>query len=392
MPWKDVRPMDEKLLFLADHLRGVGNFSQLCERYGISRKTGYKWIERYRESGVEGLAERSRRPHHNADVIPYAIRQAILEIRTAQRDVPGPKKIQVLLERRFGGEALPSKTSIYNILKAAGQMAPRRRRRRATPSRIALRSASCANELWSADYKGQFKTRDGHWCYPLTVMDHASRYLLACDGQHGPRWKDARASFERLFREYGLPERIRTDNGVPFATTSVGGLSSLSIWWIRLGIVPERIEPGQPQQNGRHERMHRTLKSALGTDPAANLEEEQQQRLDAFRQHYNDDRPHEGLGQKRPREVYRSSPRPYPELLPELEYPKYYHPNRVCRNGLIYWRGLRIYISYMLASEWVGLEEKDQGQWDVYFGAILIGSFNEADIKGAKHDYLTLSV
>lgn len=391
MPWREVRPMDEKLLFLADHLRGVGDFSQLCQRYGISRKTGYKWVERYREHGVEGLQERSRRPHHHATEIPYAIRQAILELRAAQRDAPGPKKIQALLERRFGSEAVPSKSSIYNILKAAGQIEPRRRNRRVQPSRSRLRSASCPNELWSADYKGQFKTRDGHWCYPLTIMDHASRYLLTCDGQSGPRRQDAHASFERLFRECGLPERIRTDNGVPFATTGVGGLSHLSIWWIRLGIVPERIEPGQPQQNGRHERMHRTLKRALGHCPEANLEE-QQCRLDAFRQHYNDDRPHESLRQKSPVDCYSPSPRAFPERLPELEYPKYFHPNRVCQNGLIYWRGLRIYIGYLLAGEWVGLEEKEDGQWDVYFGVIPIGYFNEADTRGSKNDYLTLRV
>lgn len=391
MPWKEVRPMDERLLFLADHIRESGNFSQLCERYGISCKTGYKWVERYRQDGMGGLEERSRRPRLSPYAIPYAIRQAILELRTAQRNLPGPKKIQALLERRFGSEAVPSRTSIYNILKSAGQIAPRRRKRHATLSSTRLRSASHPNELWSADYKGQFRMRDGRWCYPLTVMDHVSRYLLVCDGQAGPRGRDARASFERTFREYGLPERIRTDNGVPFATTSVGGLSYLSIWWVKLGILPERIAPGQPQQNGRHERMHRTLKRALGSDRGADMEE-QQCHLDAFREQYNQHRPHEGLEQRSPGEVYLPSIRPYPERLPELEYPSYYHPNRVCRNGLIYWRGLRIYISYMLAGEWVGLEEREGGQWDVYFGALLIGSFNEADVKGSKEDYLSLCV
>lgn len=391
MPWKDVRPMDEKLLFLADHVRGIGTFSELCERYGISRKTGYKWVERYRESGLEGLAERSRRPHHSADEIPYAIRQAVLEIRRAQRDPPGPKKIQALLERRYGPDVVPSRSSIYNILKEAGAIEPRRRRRHAPSSRTHLQMARQPNELWSADYKGQFRMRNGQWCYPLTIMDHVSRYLLACDGQPGPRGRDARASFERMFREYGLPLRIRTDNGVPFATTSVGGLSYLSVWWIRLGIIPERIAPGQPQQNGRHERMHRTLKCALGAERGANLEE-QQHHLDTFREHYNHHRPHESLAQTNPADVYMRSLRPYPERLPELEYPNYFYRNRVCQNGLIYWRGLRIYISYMLAGQWVGLEERADGQWDVHFGTVLIGSFNEAETKGAKEDYLTLCV
>lgn len=391
MPWKDVRPMDEKLLFLADYLRGIGPFSRLCERYGISRKTGYKWVERYRKDGLDGLAERSRRPHQSGLEIPVAIRQAILELRTGQRDAPGPKKIQALLALRFGAELVPSKTSIYNILKAAGHIEPRRQRRRVAPSRSPLRNAHRPNELWSADYKGQFRTRDGRWCYPLTVMDHASRYLLACDGYSGTGLQDAKQSFERLFREYGLPERLRTDNGVPFATTGVGGLSRLSIWWIRLGIVPERIEPGQPQQNGRHERMHRTLKHSLGQSPGKNLEE-QQIWLDTFRQDYNEHRPHEGLGQQYPASCYRPSTRPYPERLPELEYPRYFHPNRVCQSGLIYWHGLRIYIGYLLAGEWIGLEEVGDGLWDAYFGVIRIGGFNERDTSGTKDDYLTLKV
>lgn len=391
MPWKDVRPMDEKLLFLADYLRGIGTFSLLCDRYGISRKTGYKWVERYREEGLDGLSERSRKPHRTSQEIPLAIRQVILELRTGQRDIPGPKKIQALLSQRFGPELVPSKTSIYNILKAAGQIEPRRQRRRVAPSRSPLRNAHRPNELWSADYKGQFRTRDGRWCYPLTVMDHASRYLLACDGRTGTSLSEARQSFERLFREYGLPERLRTDNGVPFATTGVGGLSRLSIWWIRLGIVPERIEPGQPQQNGRHERMHRTLKHALGQSPAKDLAA-QQIWLDAFRQDYNECRPHEGLEQQYPASCFHVSTRPYPERLPELEYPRYFHPSRVCQNGLIYWRGLRIYIGYLLAGEWIGLEEVGDGLWDAYFGVIRIGGFNERDTTGPKDDYLTLKV
>lgn len=391
MPWKEVKPMDEKLLFLADHLREAGNFSQLCERYGISRKTGYKWLERYREQGLAGLVERSRRPLHPGASIPFTIRQAILTLRSSQRDPPGPKKLQALLAERFGPVSVPSKTSIYNILRDAGLIEPRRRRRRVSPSRSPLRTANQPNELWSADYKGQFRTLDKRWCYPLTVMDHASRYLLACDGYTGTTLCDARRSFERLFREYGLPMRIRTDNGVPFATTGVGGLSRLSIWWIRLGIVPERIEAGQPQQNGRHERMHRTLKRAIGYPPALDLTAQQIQ-LDTFRQDYNQHRPHEGLDQRYPASCYQSSPRPYPSRLPALEYPRYFHPNRVCHNGLIYWQGLRIYIGYLLAGEWVGLEEVRDGVWDVYFGVIRIGSFSRMEAKGAKADYVTLKV
>lgn len=389
MPWKDVRPMDEKVLFIADYLRQVGNFSELCGQYGISRKTGYKWVERYREEGSEGLNERSRRPH-DTPATPYPIQQAILELRD-QRDPPGPKKIQALLARRFAAEAIPSKTTIYNILRRAGKIEPQRPSRRIKPAHSLLKSAHHPNELWSADYKGQFKTQDGRWCYPLTVMDHASRYLLGCEGLVGTRLPDTRAAFERLFREYGLPERIRTDNGTPFVTLGAGQLSQLSIWWIRLGIRPERIPPGQPQQNGRHERMHRTLKRSLGTPPAKDLRHQQIQ-LDAFRAHYNDQRPHEGLAQQSPSTCYAASPRTYPKRLPELEYPGYYHRLRVTQQGLVYWRSFAIYIGYILADEWVGLETIDDGIWNVYFGPIRLGSFDERKIGGARGNYLTLKV
>lgn len=389
MPWKDVRPMDEKVLFIADHLRQVGNFSELCERYGISRKTGYKWVERYRQEGSEGLNERSRKPHDSL-ATPYPIQQAILELRD-QRDPPGPKKIQVLLARRFEAELIPSKTTIYNILRRAGKIEPQRPSRRIKPSPSNLKSAHHPNELWSADYKGQFKTQDGRWCYPLTVMDHASRYLLGCEGLLGTRLPDTRAAFERLFREFGLPERIRTDNGTPFVTLGAGQLSQLAIWWIRLGIRPERIPPGQPQQNGRHERMHRTLKRSLGSPPAKDLCHQQIQ-LDAFKAHYNEQRPHEGLAQQSPSTCYTASPRNYPKRLPELEYPGYYHRLRVSQQGLVYWRSLAIYIGYLFADEWVGLEAINDGVWDVYFGPIRLGSFDERKIGGARGNYLTLKV
>lgn len=391
MPWREVIPMDEKVLFMADHLREAGSFSQLCERYGISRKTGYKWVERYRTSGIEGLEERSRRPHTMSGEIPYALRKAVIELRRQGREPLGPKKIQALLARRFPDQPVPSKSSIYNVLKREGMLEPRRRRRRvqATPNRPS--AATRPNELWSADYKGQFKTGDGHWCYPLTVMDHASRCLLGCQGLAGTRFTETRDVFERLFREYGLPERMRTDNGVPFASTAVGGLSKLAIWWIRLGILPERIEPGQPQQNGRHERMHRTLKRAVVHPPAANLAAQQIQ-LDSFRTHYNEQRPHEGLGQKSPQSCYQPSTRNYPESLPELEYPGYFQCPKVSANGIACWSGLRIYIGYLLAGERVGLEETGDGIWDVYFGPVRLGSFDERQTHGHLNDYLTLKV
>jgi putative transposase len=386
MPWKDVRPMDEKVLFIADHLREQGSFSELCDRYGISRKTGYKWVQRYQEAGVEGLGERSRRPLYSGET-PFAVREAILALRNELRDPPGPKKIQALLAGRIDAEAIPSKTTIYNILKRAGQVETRRRRRRVHRAVHPLQAAQAPNELWSADYKGQFKLRNGKWCYPLTVMDHASRYLLVCKGLTATRFSDAQGIFIRLFQEYGLPERIRTDNGVPFASTGVAGLSSLSIWWIRLGIHPERIAPGQPQQNGRHERMHRTLKRAIQAALAPHLRG-QQAIFDDFRTQYNEQRPHEGLQQQPPQSCYQPSPRPYPKVLPHPEYPGYFDRHRVCQNGLIYWRGKRVYAGYLLAGNWVGLEPVGDGLWDVYFGPIRLGGFDVRNAEGPRKDYL----
>ncbi|WP_348945178.1 integrase core domain-containing protein [Chitinibacter sp. FCG-7] len=388
MPWQEVKPMDEKVKFIADYLRGDLAFKALCGLYGISRKTGYKWVQRYRAQGIDGLQERSRRPHAPA-VTPYIVREAVLKFRNYKGDVLGAKKIQPLLLAQFGEAQTPSQTTIYNILKSAGCVKSRSRVARTVRSIKPLKVANQANQLWSVDYKGQFKLGNGQWCYPLTVMDHASRYLLSCEGLCNTTTADAKAVFERLFREYGLPERIRSDNGCPFASVGVGGLSKLAIWWIRLGIIPERITPGQPQQNGRHERMHRTLKQRIGAVGAADLVQ-QQMRLDEFRQHYNEGRLHEGLGQQVPSSAYAKSTRSYPEQLPELVYPDYFERGRVCQSGLIYWRSLRVYIGYLLRDEWIGLELVDEGIWDVYFGPVRLGSLDEREVKGAKNDYLRL--
>lgn len=391
MPWNEVKPMDQRILFIADHLRDRYSFSELCSRYGISRKSGYKWLGRYRREGVEGLEERSRRPHHSATAYPFAVRQAVIALRTDGGDVLGPKKIQALLARRYPDMDVPSRTTIYLILKRAGLIEAQRRRRRVSPHPGALNNPSTPNGLWSADYKGQFKLRNGQWCYPLTVMDHASRYLLGCQALAGTEFAPTRACFERLFREHGLPERLRTDNGAPFASTGAAGLSRLSIWWIRLGIVPERIKPGRPQQNGRHERMHRTLKRAVTRPVAADMPS-QQQAFDQFCQRYNEQRPHEGLEQNSPGSRYVRSVRAFPTKLPELEYPSYYECNKVASGGLVYWRSMRIYIGYLLTGQCVGFEPVGDGLWDVYFGPLRIGHFDERLMAGEKDDYLTLKV
>lgn len=391
MPWKEVKPMQQKILFIADHLRHVASMAELCAQYGISRKTGYKWLQRFHELGIEGLNEQPRRPTNSPTQTPYRIQQTIIALRQQFQITPGAKKLQVLLAQRYPHETIPSRSTIYNILNRAGLVQARRRKRRVAPYPQPFAPVTEVNELWSVDYKGQFKLRNARWCYPLTVMDHQSRYLCGCKALKGPRLKDTRAAFVCLFREYGLPRRIRSDNGTPFASTARGGLSQLAVWWIRLGILPERIEPGKPQQNGRHERMHRTLKQAATRPPSRSLRA-QQQRFDAFCKEYNHQRPHEALQQQTPASVYAPSPRPYPERLPPLHYPDYFEVRKVSGNGVMYWRNKLVYISHLLKDETVGLEEIDDGIWKVYFGPVKLGQFDERDFNDNTRSYLSIKV
>ena len=394
MPWKEIRPMDQKILFIADYLRGGYTFKDLCMMYGISRKTGYKWVKRYTELGADGLQDRSRQPHNSPLCISYAIREAIIRVRLdrrRKRTPPGPKKIKVLLGRDHPAWELPSETSIYNVLKKEGLVKPQKQRRRVAPAQRPFSPVHDPNDVWSTDFKGQFRTKDGTWCFPLTVMDHKSRFLLDCSGFDGTKFEPTKAAFENLFREYGLPWRIRTDNGVPFASIAAGGLSRLSMWWVRLGIIPERIEPGKPQQNGRHERMHRTLKEATAIPPAATVDQ-QQKMFDTFRNEYNHERPHESLEQKTPASQYRASSRSMPEKLPELAYPGYFKTALVHHNGVIHHQGHRVYVSGLLRKEKVGLEEISDGVWEVYYGPLRLGRFNMRAIKKSQNDYLKINV
>ncbi len=393
MPWKDVRPMDHRIVFIADYVRGGHSVTELCALHGISRKTAYKWLSRYEQLGLEGLADHSRRPHHSPERVAYAIRQAILEFRRRGNLIMGPKKIRRLLEQRFPGQALPSKTTIYNVLKSEGLVRPRRPRQRVPPSASPFAPAGAVNEVWSVDFKGQFVLGNRRWCYPLTVMDHHSRYLICCQGLGSTAGRPARKVFERCFREYGLPRRIRSDNGTPFAARTAGGLSHLAVWWVRLGIVPERIKPGKPQQNGRHERMHRTLKKAA-TRPAQGSFKVQQQHFEQFRYSYNHERPHESLNQDTPATHYQPSERAYPEQLPELEYPGFYRLKRVSPGGAIYFANRMVYLSHVLAGETVGLCQLDEHVWDVYFGPLRLGGFDLAtpNTKSKRRDYLSISV
>lgn len=391
MPWKKVNAMQQRLFFINDYLRAVGTVTELSEHYGISRKTAYKWIHRYHAEGEAGLKEHSRRPQHHPEKIPYRIEQAIITLRQQFTTRPGAKKLQVLLAQHYPNEPVPSKTSIYNILHRAHLVDSPKRKRRVAPYPQPFAPVNDVNELWSVDYKGQFKLRNSQWCYPLTIMDHQSRYLCDCTALAGPRFKATKAAFIKVFKRYGLPKRIRSDNGVPFASPTCGGLSQLSIWWIKLGIVPERIEPGKPQQNGRHERMHRTLKQAATRPPSSSLAA-QQKRFNAFCKEYNTQRPHEALNQKTPSMVYECSTRVYPKKLLQMHYPDYYDVRKVSHNGCVYWRNKLVYVSHLLKGEWVGLDEIADGLWEIYFGPMALGKFNVRQLKGKTTSYLSIKV
>ena len=376
MPWKEVKPMDQKLRFISDYLKDYFTISELCERYGISRTTGYKWINRYRASGrPDALFEVSRRPHSSPNKTADDVVETLLEIRD-KHPFWGPRKLLCLAAKRHPEWKLPAPSTVALILKRNGYIKPRRKRtRRYHPGRP-LTLMSEANEVWTADFKGHFKMQDGLYCYPLTIADGYSRYLFSCHGMLSLHQQPVKAVFKRLFEEYGLPEKIRTDNGNPFASNALGRLSRLSAWWIRLGIIPELIEPGCPEQNGRHERMHKTLKYETTIPPGANLGT-QQKRFDMFRNEYNHIRPHEALGMKTPATVYHPSSRAMPSHLPAIEYPAHYEVRRVSKNCGIRWKHKRISVSHVLAGEYIGLEEIDNGIWDVYYGPLWLGRFIE---------------
>jgi transposase InsO family protein len=383
MPWQATLLMDQRVQFIADFQRGVFDVADLARRFGISRKTAYKWIDRYAADGPAGLADRSRRPARCPHQTPTGIVEALLDLRR-HHPTWGAKKLLKVLGKRQPTWALPARSTVCDHLDRAGLItSPRRRRLSGHPGRP-LTPMTAPNGIWTADFKGHFKTRNGLYCYPLTIVDGYSRYLLACQGLVSTAVALARPTFLRLFQEYGLPDRIRTDNGVPFATTALGRLSTLSVWWIRLGILPELIEPSSPQQNGRHERMHRTLKAEATRPPSANLQA-QQVRFNRFRREYNHERPHEALDQETPASCYRPSGRALPPHLPLLEYPGHFEVRLVSRNSGIRWKKQWVCVTHTLAGEHVGLEEVGDGLWDVYFGPLKLGRMDERILRIEDH-------
>ena len=379
MPWSQTSPMDQKTQFIADYLRRSLPMTELCTHYGISRKTGYKWIDRYLHDGPQGLENLSRTPFTSPNRTPEHIVSALLELR-AHHPSWGAKKLLSVLERRHRGWELPARSTTCDILKRHGLIPKKRCRRTIGHPGKPTTQILGANDLWCADFKGQFKTADGIYCYPLTVTDSHSRFLLGCQALSSTRVEEAKPVFMRLFKENGLPSRIRTDNGVPFATNTLARLSRLSAWWVRLGVLPEFIEPGKPQQNGRHERMHRTLKAET-TRPPANTRLAQQRKFDRFRQEFNLERPHEALDMQTPASLYVPSPRPMPDKLPPLEYPDRFEVRYVSANGGIRWNRHWVNVSATCIGEYVGLEEIDDGVWNVYFGPLKLGRFLERHMR-----------
>jgi putative transposase len=378
MPWKEVSPMTERIRFIADYQRGLCSMAELCRRYGISRTTGYKLINRFCEEGPLACCDRSPRPRTSPTRTPQHIVDQILEARR-RHPTWGPKKLLAILTRKHPDWPWPARSTAADILKRNGLIRSRRRRRsQGHPGRPDTPMTE-PNEIWTIDFKGQFKTRDGLYCFPLTVVDGYSRYLLGCRAFLSTKGDDTKRALTGIFREYGLPSIIRSDNGTPFASGAIGRISRLSVWWIRLGIYPELIEPAHPEQNGRHERMHRTLKAEATRPPSANRRA-QQRRFNSFQRAYNEVRPHEALGQETPASVYHASDRVFPERLPSVEYPSHYIRRRVSNNGGIRWHSNWVNVSHVLGGEYVGLEEVDNGAWDVYFGPLRLGRFSERDM------------
>jgi putative transposase len=365
--------MDERVKFVARYLNGE-TMSELCREFGIARKTGYKIVERYQESGVMGLTDRSRRPVRYGNQLPMQVEKALLQIK-ADKPSWGAPKIRERFIRKYPDIKPPAKSTIHALLDRHGLVLPRGRKRyraQGTP----LSEGKSPNDLWCADFKGEFQLGNGRYCYPLTITDYSSRYIIACEGLESTKEPTAFPVFEQAFKEFGMPSAIRTDNGAPFASpNSLFSLSKLSVWWLRLGISIERIRPGNPQQNGRHERMHLTLKKETAKPAQMNFLQ-QQARFDSFIEEFNSERPHEALGMKYPGELYQKSLRPYMGL-PSVEYPMHDRVILVTSCGRICIKKLKINLSQVFAGQAVGIKEVNDKIWLVSFMDYDLGYFDE---------------
>ena len=377
MPWLETAPVDQRERFISEYQHGLYDMTELCVRYSISRKTGYKWLERFEAGGRPALRDRSHAPHRCPHRIPEEVAQAICAARHAHPSW-GPAKLLDWLALHRPELPRPAVSTAGDLLARQGLVKPRRRRRPAQHPGVVPPTTAAPNDLWTIDFKGHFRTRDGVYCYPLTLADQHTRYLLACQGLRSTKGHQARRVLEWAFRTYGLPRAIRSDNGVPFATTGIHGLSQLNVWWMRLGITHQRILPGCPQQNGAHERMHKTLKAEAIRPPRGSLAA-QQRAFNAFRREYNEERPHTALAGQPPVRHYAPSPRPYPAHLPPLEYPGHFLVKRVTTAGTFRFKHRLLFIANALKQHHIGLEEVDTGIWSIYFGPVLLARLDERD-------------
>ena len=374
MPWAETNPMLERQHFVHDLASGHWPLTELCVRYGISRKTGYKWLHRYHQSGARGLRDHSRVPRSCPHQTPADVVQLILDEHA--RFAWGARKILKRLRTRDPKRAWPARSTIFDILARHGRVRHRRRRRHWKHPGAAPFNTTAPNQIWTIDFKGQFRTRNGRYCYPLTVLDHFSRYLLRCQALPDVTGAGVKPHLRRLFRTYGLPDAIRSDNGAPFASTGIHGLNRLNVWWLQLGIVHQRITPGSPQENGAHERLHKTLKARATMPPAANLNL-QQRVFNAFRRTYNELRPHEALDDETPASRWTPSARPYPERIPPPEYPGHFEVRRVSTAGTFRLYAGQYFLSHALDGEHIGLEEVQDGIWNILYYDTLLGRFDE---------------
>lgn len=375
MPWKECSKMDQKLKFIARLLDGE-EMASLCREFSISRKTGHKIWKRYKDSGIDALTDRSRRPYKQANQLPFQIEKLIVSIKK-ERPTWGARKIRERLKRQFPDIKLPAKSTVHAVLHRNG-LVNKRKKIRYKAKGTFLSNVNQPNQLWCADYKGQFLMGNKIYCYPLTITDYSTRFLLACDALETTKEQYAFSVFESAFKEHGIPDAIRTDNGVPFSNVQAFfGLSRLSVWWLRLGIKIERIQPGKPQQNGRHERMHLTLKKET-TKPPGNNTLQQQEKFDSFIQEYNFERPHEGIDMKYPGDLYRSSKKQY-EGIPDIDYPLHDKTAIVTSCGRICIEGRKINFSKVFAGQKVGIRQIEEKIWQVSFMNYDIGFFDEED-------------
>ena len=378
MPWLETDAMNERLKFVQDAQSDRFTMAELCARYGVSRPTGYKWIARYAEEGRRGLGDRSRAPQ----TCPHKISTPMTELLCAAREAHpfwGARKLLVVLQGKHPRlHDWPAASTVADLLARRGLVQRRRQRHPTTHPGVLAAVADAPNDLWTADFKGQFRTGDRAYCYPLTIADLASRFLLTCHGLRSTKGVLAKPIFERAFREYGVPWAMRTDNGPPFATAAIHGLSFLHVYWMQLGIVHQRIHPASPQENGAHERMHRTLKRQA-IKPVRATCAAQQRNFDAFRHEYNDERPHEALGQTTPASHYTPSPRPYPTRLPVPEYPGHFTVKTITTAGTFRFGKRIVYLANALTNQKIGMDETDDGLWSIYFHTVLLATFDERD-------------